>query len=64
MGGTIGYNFLVGQTPVSTRVKVLREVETENRFRGTIGLLTVSFPLGGQATRHRRNRSRPSSERP
>jgi hypothetical protein len=28
---------------------VLREVETENRFHGTIGLFTVSFPLGGQA---------------
>ena len=42
-------NFLIGQTPVSTRIKVLREVETENRFRGTIGLFTVVFPLGGQA---------------
>jgi hypothetical protein len=49
VGGTIGYNFTVGQTPVSTRIKVMREVETENRFRGTIGLFTVSFPLGGQA---------------
>jgi len=27
------------------RVKVLREVEVENRFQGTIGLLEVSFPL-------------------
>jgi hypothetical protein len=49
VGGTIGYNFTVGQTPVSTRFKVLREVETDDRFRGTIGLFTVSFPLGGQA---------------
>jgi len=49
VGGTVGYNFLVGQTPISTRIKVLREVETDNRFKGTIGLLTVSFPLGGQA---------------
>jgi hypothetical protein len=49
VGGNIGYNFTVGQTPVSTRIKVLREVETDDRFRGTIGLFTVSFPLGGQA---------------
>jgi hypothetical protein len=46
---TIDYNLLIAQTSVSTRVKVLREVETENRFRDTIGLFTVSFPLGGQA---------------
>jgi hypothetical protein len=49
LGGTVAYNFTVGQTPVSTRIRVLREVETENRFRGTIGVFTVSFPLGGQA---------------
>jgi hypothetical protein len=49
LGATAAYNFTVGQTPVSTRIRVLREVETENRFRGTIGLFTVSFPLGGHA---------------
>ena len=49
VGGTIAYNVQIGPVPVSTRIKVLREVETENRFRGTIGLFTVSFPLGGQA---------------
>jgi len=50
VGGTVGYNFTVAGTPVSTRIKVLREVEVENRFRGTIGLFTVSSPLGGQAS--------------
>jgi hypothetical protein len=45
----VACNFQLGPVPVSTRVKVLREVETENRFRGTIGLFTISFPLGGQA---------------
>ena len=45
VGGTVGYNFHVGQLPVSTRVKVLREVDVENRFQGTIGFLQVSFPL-------------------
>jgi len=49
VGATAAYNFTVAGTPVSTRIKVLREVETDNRFRGTIGLFTVSFPLGGQA---------------
>ncbi len=49
VGGTIAYNVQIGPVPVSTRIKVLREVETENRFRGTIGLFMVSFPLGGQA---------------
>ena len=45
VGGTVGYTFTVGQIPVSTTVKVLREVEVENRFQGTIGWLQVSFPL-------------------
>jgi hypothetical protein len=45
VGGTFGYTFAVGQIPVSTRVKVLREVEVENRFQGTIGWVQVSFPL-------------------
>ena len=45
VGGTLGYNFILGQTPVSTRLKVLQEVEVENRFRGTIGFVQVSFPL-------------------
>jgi hypothetical protein len=44
-----GAPYLSAGTPVSTCLKVLREVKTENRFRGTIGLFTVSFPLGGQA---------------
>jgi hypothetical protein len=47
LGATAAYNFTVGQTPVSTRIRILREVETDDRFRGTIGLFTVSFPLGG-----------------
>ncbi len=49
VGGTIGYNFEVAGTPVSALLKVMREVEVENRSRGTIGLLSIAFPLGGQA---------------
>lgn len=49
VGGSIGYNFDVGSLPVQTRLKVLREVEVENRTRGTIALLSIAIPLGGQA---------------
>jgi hypothetical protein len=45
VGGTVGYTFTAGHTPISTRLKVLREVEVENRFQGTIGFVQVSFPL-------------------
>lgn len=46
VGGTIAYTFNVAGTPVSTRVKVLREVSVENRPQGTIALFTIAFPLG------------------
>ena len=49
VGATVGYDFLVAGTPVSARVKVLREVDVENRAQGTIGLFSVGFPLGGHA---------------
>ncbi|MGO4667262.1 SphA family protein [Bosea sp. 2RAB26] len=45
LGGTIAYNFEIGKTPISARIKVLREFSVENRARGTVGLLTVSLPL-------------------
>jgi len=48
VGGTIGYSFEVGGVPVTTRLKVLREVSVENRTQGTIGLLSIAIPLGGQ----------------
>jgi hypothetical protein len=49
VGATAGYDFTVAGTPVSARIKVLREVDVENRAQGTIGLLSVGFPLGGPA---------------
>ncbi|MBZ6074984.1 SphA family protein [Microvirga puerhi] len=49
VGATAGYNFAVAGTPVTARIKVLREVDVENRPQGTIGLFTVAFPLGGSA---------------
>ncbi|ARO55873.1 phenol degradation protein meta [Methylorubrum zatmanii] len=45
VGGTVGLTAPFGGVPISGRVKVLREVEVENRFQGTIGFLEVSFPL-------------------
>ncbi|WP_244644266.1 SphA family protein [Azorhizobium oxalatiphilum] len=45
LGGTIAYNFEVGKTPVSARLKVYREFAAENRLEGTLGFLTVAFPL-------------------
>lgn len=50
VGATAGYSFSVVGTPVSARIKVLREVEVENRAQGTIGLFAVGFPLGTPAT--------------
>lgn len=49
IGGTVAYTFMVGQTSVSTRLKVLREIDVENRPQGTVALFTVAFPIGGQA---------------
>ncbi|MBB5764409.1 transporter [Methylorubrum rhodesianum] len=45
LGGMLGYDFKVGQTPVTTRVKVLRDVEVQNRFAGTTLFVSVAFPL-------------------
>lgn len=45
VGGTIGVTANAGQIPISVNLKILREVEVENRFQGTIGFFQVSFPL-------------------
>ena len=47
VGGTMNYTFRVGDTPVSAGIRILREIEVQNRPQGTMGFLTVSFPLGG-----------------
>ena len=46
VGATAGYDFSVAGTPVPARIKVLREVDVENRPQGTIGLFSVGFPSG------------------
>ncbi len=45
VGGSIGYNFEVGGVPIAARLKVMREVEVANRAQGTMGLLSIAFPL-------------------
>jgi len=45
LGGTVGYTFEVGKLPISTRIKVYREFDVQNRMEGTAGFFTVSLPL-------------------
>lgn len=45
LGGTLAYNFQLGDIPLSTRIKVYREFDVENRLEGTAGYLTVALPL-------------------
>ncbi|NTG36934.1 transporter [Agrobacterium rhizogenes] len=45
IGATIGWNFEVGQLPVSTRLKYFHEFDVSNRAQGDAVFLTVSVPL-------------------
>jgi hypothetical protein len=45
LGGSVGYTFPVGKIPVSTRIKVFRELDVQNRMLGTAGYFTLAFPL-------------------
>ncbi|GJE55204.1 MULTISPECIES: SphA family protein [Methylobacterium] len=45
VGGQIGYTFKLGEIPVSTNVRVLREFDVTNRFEGTATYLTITAPL-------------------
>jgi hypothetical protein len=38
-------SFPVGKIPVSTRIKVFRELDVQNRMLGTAGYFKVAFPL-------------------
>lgn len=50
VGGSVGYNIDVAGTPVSTRLRVMREVSVENRAQGTSVMVSVAFPLGPAPT--------------
>ena len=45
LGGSVGYNFKLGDLPVSTRVKVYREFDVRNRLEGTAAYFSLSLPL-------------------
>jgi hypothetical protein len=49
LGGTAAYTFKLDGRDITTRVKVLREFDVENRLEGTAGFLTVSFPIAVNA---------------
>jgi hypothetical protein len=45
LGGTMGFNFDVGQVPWSVRLKAYKELDVENRLEGAAGFLTLAIPL-------------------
>ena len=45
LGGSLGYMFKVDGRDVSTRLKVYREFDVQNRLEGTAAYLTVALPL-------------------
>lgn len=47
LGATLGYNFQMGDTPVSMRVKLFEEFDARNRLEGTAAFVTFTVPVGG-----------------
>lgn len=45
VGGTLGYNFKIGNYPIAARVKIYSEFAVRNRLEGTAGFFTLSLPL-------------------
>jgi hypothetical protein len=45
VGGMAGYTFMAGKIPISTQVRVYKEVDVKNRFKGNVGFLSISMPL-------------------
>jgi len=45
LGPTINYNFALGQIPVNTSLKYLKEFGEENRLVGDVGMFTLTMPL-------------------
>ncbi len=44
-GATVGYEFQVGQVPVTARLRWFHEIETERRLRGDAVFVGLSLPL-------------------
>ena len=49
LGGTVAYNFKIADRDISTRIKVFKEFNVENRLQGTIGVLSLAMPLTAPA---------------
>jgi len=45
IGGSVGYNFEFGKTPVATELKVFHEFAAENRAEGNSIFATISLPF-------------------
>jgi hypothetical protein len=45
VGVTVASNFMAGKIPMALRLRVFQEFEAENRAEGTVGMLSLSFPL-------------------
>jgi hypothetical protein len=45
VGLTAGLDYVVGQTPVSSRVRYYHEFDAKNRLKGDSVFLSTSFPL-------------------
>ncbi len=45
IGATVAVNFPLGKAPATLRLRVLKEFGAKNRMEGTIGFLSLSFPL-------------------
>lgn len=45
VGATVGWNFELGETPLSARVKYFHEFAAENRAEGDAVFLSLSMPL-------------------
>lgn len=50
IGATIGYNFMLAETPMAARVKYFHEFAAENRAEGDAVYLTLSMPLSFKKT--------------
>ncbi|QIK95867.1 transporter [Sphingomonas sp. HDW15A] len=45
LGGTAATHFKVGPIPMALRLKVLEEFNVKNRMKGTVGLISLAFPI-------------------
>lgn len=45
IGASLGYDFKIGIIPIMTELRYYREIETTNRLKGSIAILSVTMPL-------------------